>query len=44
MDQSYSFAGIGCIPDSEYTDSLGTLSDCARNDLAGQAAANDVDS
>jgi hypothetical protein len=44
FDQSYSFSGIGSIPASSYTDSLGVVTDCGRNTLAGQAAANDVDS
>jgi hypothetical protein len=44
FDQSYSFSGIGSIPASSYTDSLGVVTDCGRNTVAGQAAADDVDS
>jgi hypothetical protein len=44
FDQSYSFSGIGPIPASSYTDSLGVVTDCGRNTFAGQAAASDVDS
>ena len=44
FDQSYSFSGFGSIPASSYTDSLGVVTDCGRNTLAGQPAADDVDS
>ncbi|HUE72615.1 MAG TPA: hypothetical protein VMP01_17145 [Pirellulaceae bacterium] len=44
LDQSFSFAGILCIPDSVYEDTPGDVVDCARNDLPGQPAVDDVDS
>ncbi|MCE9528485.1 MAG: hypothetical protein K8R36_20775 [Planctomycetales bacterium] len=45
FDQSYSFSGFGTfIPASSYTDNLGVVTDCGRNTLPGQAAADDVDS
>jgi len=45
FDQSYSFSGFGTfIPASSYTDSLGVVTDCGRNTLAGQPAVDDVDS
>ena len=43
-DQSYSFSGVGPIPASSFTDTIGTVTDCGRNTLPGQAASNDVDS
>ena len=43
-DQSYSFSGIGPIPPSSYTDTIGTVTDCERNTLPGQPGENDVDS
>ena len=36
FDQSYSFAGVGTIPASTYTDSLGVVTDCTRGGVAGQ--------
>lgn len=44
FDQSYSFSGIGPIPPSSFTDSLGVVTDCDRNTFAGQAASTDDDS
>jgi Flp pilus assembly pilin Flp len=44
LDQSFSFAGILCIPDSEFVDAPGDVVDCARNNLPGQPAVDDVDS
>ncbi len=44
LDQSFSFAGILCIPDSEFVDDPGVVVDCARNNLPGQPAVDDVDS
>ncbi|MFN0018827.1 MAG: hypothetical protein ACKVP0_11255 [Pirellulaceae bacterium] len=44
FDQSYSFSGFGSIPASSYTDTLGVVTDCGRNTLAGQAGEDDVDS
>ena len=44
FDQSFSFSGIGSIPASSYTDSLGVVTDCGRNTLSGQPPADDVDS
>lgn len=41
LDQSYSFAGFGPIMASQYTDTLGTVSDCSRGTIAGQDARND---
>lgn len=36
IDQSYSFAGFGIIPPSQYTDNLGTVTQCSRGGVAGQ--------
>ena len=44
FDQSYSFSGAGPIPPSSYTDTIGIVTDCDRNTLPGQPAAEDVDS
>jgi Flp pilus assembly pilin Flp len=44
IDQSFSFEGILCIPDSEFVDAPGNVVDCGRSDLPGQGAADDVDS
>ena len=44
LDQSFSFAGILCIPGSEYVDAPGDVVDCSRNNLPGQPAVDDVDS
>lgn len=43
-DQSYSFSGVGPIPPSSYTDTVGTVTDCERNTLAGQPDVTDDDS
>ena len=44
FDQSYSFSGFGPIPPSSFTDTIGTVTDCGRNDLAGQPDVTDDDS
>ena len=44
LDQSFSFAGILCIPDSEFVDDPGDVVDCGRTNLPGQPAVDDVDS
>lgn len=44
FDQSYSFSGFGPIPPSSFTDTIGTVTDCGRNNLAGQPDVEDVDS
>ena len=44
LDQSFSFEGILCIPDSEFVDAPGDVVDCGRNNLPGQPAVDDVDS
>ncbi len=44
FDQSYSFSGFGSIPASSFTDTIGVVTDCERNTLAGQADATDDDS
>jgi Flp pilus assembly pilin Flp len=49
FDQTYTFVGIPAlgIPGSSYTDVLGTVTDCARGNLAGQNGGlpgNDTDS
>ena len=44
LDQSFSFPGILCIPDSQYVDEPGDFADCDRSDLPGQPAVDDVDS
>jgi Flp pilus assembly pilin Flp len=44
LDQSFSFPGILCIPDSQFVDDPGDVVDCARSNLPGQPAADDVDS
>ena len=44
LDQSFSFAGIGCIPESIYEDEPGLVVDCQRNTLPGQPAVDDVES
>ena len=44
FDQSYSFSGIGPIPPSSFTDTIGVVTDCERNTLAGQPDVNDDDS
>lgn len=44
LDQSYSFEGILCIPDSVFEDTPGAVVDCARGDFEGQPAVDDVDS
>lgn len=44
FDQSYSFSGFGSIPASSFTDTIGVVTDCERNTLAGQADVDDVDS
>lgn len=49
FDQSYSFVGIPAlgIPASQYTDNLGTVTDCSRGGPAGQnggAPGDDLDS
>lgn len=44
LDQSYSFEGILCIPDSVYEDAPAEVVDCGRSSLPGQAAVSDVDS
>lgn len=40
IDQSYSFAGFGVgpgsIPPSQFTDTLGTVTQCTRGGVAGQ--------
>jgi Flp pilus assembly pilin Flp len=43
-DQSYSFVGVPAlgIPASEYTDSLGTVTDCARSSAIPLAPQNDA--
>lgn len=41
LDQSFSFPGIGPIPESVFEDEPGTVSDCQRSDFSGQAAAVD---
>ena len=46
IDQTYSFAGIPAllIPGSEYDDTLGTVTDCARQTTPwGVAGPNDAD-
>lgn len=44
FDQTYSFAGIPLlgIPASQYTDQLGTLTDCARSNVFPLVTANDA--
>jgi Flp pilus assembly pilin Flp len=44
LDQSFSFAGVGCIPESVFEDDPGTVVDCARNALPGQPAVDDDES
>jgi Flp pilus assembly pilin Flp len=44
FDQSYSFSGFGPIPASSFTDTIGTVTDCGRNSLAGQDDVTDDDS
>jgi Flp pilus assembly pilin Flp len=44
LDQSFSFAGVDCIPESVFEDDPGTVVDCARNSLPGQGAVNDGES
>ena len=44
INQSYSFSGAGPIPASSFTDTVGTVTDCGRNNLSGQPGANDTDS
>jgi hypothetical protein len=44
FDQSYSFTGFGPIPPSSYTDTLGVITDCDRNTVAGQPGVTDDDS
>jgi hypothetical protein len=44
FDQSYSFSGVGPIPASSFTDTIGTVTDCDRNTLPGQPGQDDVDS
>lgn len=44
LDQSYSFEGILCIPDSVYEDAPAEVVDCGRSNLPGQPAVSDVDS
>jgi Flp pilus assembly pilin Flp len=44
FDQSFSFSGFGPIPDSSFTDTLGVVTDCGRNTLAGQPDVTDDDS
>ena len=44
FDQSYSFSGFGSIPASSFTDTVGVVTDCGRNSLAGQPDATDDDS
>ena len=44
FDQSYTFSGVGPIPASSFTDTIGTVTDCGRNTLAGQPAVTDDDS
>jgi Flp pilus assembly pilin Flp len=44
LDQSFSFAGVDCIPESVFEDTPGTVIDCQRNDFSGQPAADDFDS
>jgi Flp pilus assembly pilin Flp len=44
LDQSFSFAGVDCIPESVFEDDPGTVVDCARNTLPGQPAVDDVES
>jgi Flp pilus assembly pilin Flp len=43
-DQSYSFVGVPAlgIPESEYIDSLGTVTDCARSTAIPLAPQNDA--
>lgn len=36
IDQSYSFAGFGIFPPSQYVDQLGTVTQCNRGGIAGQ--------
>lgn len=44
LDQSFSFAGVDCIPESVFEDQPGTVVDCQRNNLPGQPAVDDVES
>ena len=44
FDQSYSFSGFGSIPASSFTDTIGVVTDCGRNTLAGQPGVTDDDS